>query len=816
MKKKRTISIFPLIIFVTGILFIPEVLIAQDHNLAKDTLSKEPEIIKISEISLQSNQIIAQTNQNFNSLISDREIEQTGRRNDSVISVVDSTLNMDKTSNLDNNNIRQLKNKMAYWKQTLELIKQEEVAISSHIQKIDKEKAILLQEHAKWQNTLNAITDQDSYANVIIRINEVIRFLKDMGSKMDNKSEKLLVMLDKTANTEFAIDEFVEEIEQTQIRQESQIFARHHRSLLELDWGEWSNWNPIPSSKQYYKEEINLLAAYFRHQITGIITFIISMFILFLAFRSLKKHIIEKGISDHSFYGKELGKVFKQSIILAFILGIFLSVLIFPNRPVILTDISRILIVFPLIYIIFFLLNKKFSRHLILFGILTILISAIYIFPPEHLLYRILILLIATIEIGLLWSLLKYLNKNPLKNKLLNQFVRFILIVNLIISISGLVGAITGATMLAEEAVSVPVVITFAAMLLIVSVISVGGLIEIAIDSPRGKKSNVIRLEGTFIKTRIIRWLNIAAGIYWISIFLKSINLSQVIFDSITNTIKYEINIGSANFTLGEVLVFILVIWISVMISRFMQIVLEKDVLNRFKMAKGVPFTIGLMVRYAIITIGVFLAVSAAGLPVGSLGLLIGAFGVGIGFGLQNIFNNLVSGLILLFERPIQLGDTVEVGNLIGKVKSIGIRSSNVRTFEGAEVIVPNGLFISNEVVNWTLSDRHRRIEVNAGVAYGSDPHKVKKILLEGLKKHPDIIDDPAPEVFFKALGESSLDFRILFWTSNISEWLRIQSDIVFMVHDVLKENGIEIPFPQRDLHIKPITSATNMISKDK
>jgi len=122
-----------------------------------------------------------------------------------------------------------------------------------------------------------------------------------------------------------------------------------------------------------------------------------------------------------------------------------------------------------------------------------------------------------------------------------------------------------------------------------------------------------------------------------------------------------------------------------------------------------------------------------------------------------------------------------------------------VRTFDGAEVIVPNGNLISNEVVNWTLSDQQRRIEVMAGVAYGSDPHQVQKLFLKELEAHPDIIKDPSPKVHFHNLGDSSLDFRLLFWTSNFGDWIRIRSDIVFKVHDILKENNIEIPFPQQD-----------------
>jgi potassium efflux system protein len=233
-------------------------------------------------------------------------------------------------------------------------------------------------------------------------------------------------------------------------------------------------------------------------------------------------------------------------------------------------------------------------------------------------------------------------------------------------------------------------------------------------------------------------------------------------------------------------------------------------------MKKGVPYTIGLMAKYTLVTLGVVLAVTAAGLPTDSLTVIIGAFGVGIGFGLQNIFNNLVSGLILLFERPIQLGDTIEVGTLMGNVRSIGIRSSNVRTFDGAEIIVPNGNLISNNVINWTLSDERKRIELLIGVSYSSDPHKVKEILLNIIENHPDIESDPTPNVLFKELGDSSLNFRMLFWTREYDQWIRIKSDVLFQVFDDLKAAGIEIPFPQNDLHLRSIDEKINFTVSSK
>jgi potassium efflux system protein len=151
------------------------------------------------------------------------------------------------------------------------------------------------------------------------------------------------------------------------------------------------------------------------------------------------------------------------------------------------------------------------------------------------------------------------------------------------------------------------------------------------------------------------------------------------------------------------------------------------------------------------------------------------------------------------------VGDTVEVGVLKGTVKRIGIRSSTIRTFEGAEVIVPNGTLIQSEVTNWTLSDRLRRIEVNVGVAYGTDPNKVLRILHKVAEDHPVVLDNPAPMVLFQGFGESSLDFSFRVWTSDFDNWLSFSSDINLQVHNALKKAGIEIPFPQRDLHLRSV-----------
>jgi small-conductance mechanosensitive channel len=251
------------------------------------------------------------------------------------------------------------------------------------------------------------------------------------------------------------------------------------------------------------------------------------------------------------------------------------------------------------------------------------------------------------------------------------------------------------------------------------------------------------------------------------------------------------------------VLAFLLTLVGAFLLSRALRTLLEDELLPHLPAGRGVGNALTSTVHYTVLLLGFLLAISAAGVDLNKVSLLAGAFGVGIGFGLQNVVNNFVSGLILLYERPVQLGDMVEVGGTTGEVRRIGIRSSTIRTFQGAEVIVPNSNLISDRVVNWTFSDRRRRMDIKVGVAYGTDPERVIA-LLEGVAKgHPDVLEDPAPQALFVEFGDSSLNFELRAWTALFDTWMSTQSVLSVRVARVLAEAGIEIPFPQRDLHLR-------------
>ena len=209
-----------------------------------------------------------------------------------------------------------------------------------------------------------------------------------------------------------------------------------------------------------------------------------------------------------------------------------------------------------------------------------------------------------------------------------------------------------------------------------------------------------------------------------------------------------------------------------------------------------------MLLRYGIISLAFLFALSAAGIELSKFAIVAGALGVGIGFGLQNVVNNFISGLILAFERPIQTGDVIQFGNEWGRVIGIGIRSSKVRTFDGAEIIVPNGDLISQQLTNWTLSDRLRRMEILIGVAYGSDPHQVLDLLKDTAQTHEGILEEPPVMATFLGFGDSSMNFSLRAWTGDFDNYLAVKSDLTLAVHDALKAAGVVIPFPQRDVHL--------------
>jgi len=289
-------------------------------------------------------------------------------------------------------------------------------------------------------------------------------------------------------------------------------------------------------------------------------------------------------------------------------------------------------------------------------------------------------------------------------------------------------------------------------------------------------------------------WL--AATLRWFSLLVPAESLARAVLD-------YRVARGFVSLSMGDVLALVATIWAAFLVSRFVRFALEEDVYPRLPLGRGLPYAISSLLHYAILLLGFLAAIGAMGVDLNRVTLLTGAFGVGVGFGLQTIVNNFVSGIILLFERPIQVGDAIQMTDLDGEVRRIGIRATTVHTWRGAEVIVPNATLISGNVTNWTLSDRTRRFELQVGVAYGSDPQRVLEVLREAAASVPGVLSQPGPVVLFQSFGDNALNFEVRAWTAHFEEWAAVHSQMAVAVNAALKAAGIGIPFPQRDVTLR-------------
>jgi potassium efflux system protein len=243
---------------------------------------------------------------------------------------------------------------------------------------------------------------------------------------------------------------------------------------------------------------------------------------------------------------------------------------------------------------------------------------------------------------------------------------------------------------------------------------------------------------------------------------------------------------------------------------------LEITLLQRLHLPAGERNAITTIVRYTITLLGIVLAFDALGIGWSKVQWLVAALSLGLGFGLQEIFANFVSGIIILFERPIRVGDTVTVGNVSGEVSKIRIRATTITDFDRKELIVPNKEFVTGQLVNWTLTDSILRVTLQVGIAYGSDTGKAVKLMYQIVSENPLALTDPEPQVLFLRFGDSALIFELRAYCDTLDNWLPLKHELHMNVDRAFRQAGIEIAFPQRDVHVRSIDDALSIVERAK
>lgn len=347
---------------------------------------------------------------------------------------------------------------------------------------------------------------------------------------------------------------------------------------------------------------------------------------------------------------------------------------------------------------------------------------------------------------------------------------------------------------------------SYAGLVMAAAVRALRDLIAYALRVRPLRLLRAVQLHRPLIEHRVAGFLGWVGTLVWVLGALSAFGVLDRVVGVGQAALAVGIGWGKARASVADILAFAIALWLSIKVARLTRFLLYEDVFPRVRLAKGLPQTLSSLVQYVIVIVGFSLALVVLGIDFSKLTILLGALGVGVGFGLQNVVSHVASGLVLLFERTIRIGDAIEVvgegGEVEGEVQAIGIRATTVRSWEGSEVIVPNSDLVSHVVTNWTLSDRRARLAVSVSVVPGTEPAKVSRLMTEEARVHPKVVATPAPVVLFRSLTDGVLLFELRCWTDDYDSGAVIRSELTASIYQALQAARIAISLPPRAVRL--------------
>ncbi len=660
-----------------------------------------------------------------------------------------------------------------------------------------------------WKETYSNARAKKAPKELLTSINEINKSLRDLSGRVNSLLTLAIKIQNSLADENIKLTQIIENIDNAIIERRSLIFVQDVPPI-------WQMFSETEDTVQI-DSHINEVWDIYRGSVNDFIDLIWSNLIYFILLFGL----ILLAVYGLRYFGKDLDTEshtvqhamqllnYPFSITVLTILIIFSFV--YPDMPAVLSSLIRILALIPVIRILIGITDKILNLPLIGLAVLYILVQIQGAAPATTENERLMLFLLTMLALaGEYYLIKKEILIKAMENVKWGKTAIFGNSTAAVLIGISLLANMLGYITLSELLLMGTLNIVFVTILLATTILIINAIIFIQLEIKLTKIFNVVRQHPDKIKNTIRKVVRLGVAILWLSALLRSFQLRDLVLDWLTEALTKEWPVGEIKFNIGDILLGIAIIWGTVLLARLTRFLLEGEILPRLTLPRGVPGAISAIFSYSIIAFGIVLAIFAAGIDMNKFSLLAGGLGVGIGFGLQDLVKNFISGLILIFERPIQTGDAVQLDDLSGRVLRIGIRSSVITTWDGAEVIVPNGYLISSKLINWTMSNRTRRIDLKVGVAYDSNPDIVIETLMEVMKSHKEILENPKPYVLFQSFGDNAKLFEARCWTSNYGAWLDTMSELNVTIDKTFREKGIVIAFPQLDLHVKDMNVPEN------
>ena len=684
--------------------------------------------------------------------------------------------------------LNRMKRKLSDWRKVLE----------QRTEFLDQQRQFVKQDIAYLQEILASAAAEDFPESLVERLDSLGGQVDAARIAIRDRLDLALGKLSQISTIDLRIREYTQLLETRLSAQKREVFAFEEGPIWqfgELDSGFFER------LAQEFRSRINAVVEYIKANATECVAMVFFLLFLgvigFFAHRSIRYTVESGAVEDRA-------RAFLQqpTAMVALLWAIIGPELILPPLPVALV-VLRVLIgalaLWRLLPSVMPAADYSALRPLI---VLAVLASILRIWPTDDTFGRLALIVISAPGIYWFRRFGQALRVTKAEPGLWLNIGRFMSALAPYLLGIGILGMLFGAVALANQASRGLFLILIAILSLMVIESLLNTLAEVFIAGSGKRWLRFVRNYPKLIRSRVSLLIRLGMFVLLIIFMPRAFPILETLSTGTIAVLTKEIAFGTLSVSLAGVLGLIISVVIALAVARFIRFILDEDVFPRLPVAAGAAAAASRLIYYALVLGGIVFALAAAGVELSSLTLLVSALGVGIGFGLQGIVNNFVSGLVLAFERPFQTGDMIAVGQLMGRVRQIGLRASRIRTFEGAEVIVPNADLIGGELINWTLSDQMRRGDVNVNVAYGADTARVREVLLKVAADNDRVATNPEPAALLLGFDDSSMNFALRVWISVAGDWPEIADELYDAVHGAFVEAGIEIPFPQRTVHL--------------
>jgi small-conductance mechanosensitive channel len=652
-----------------------------------------------------------------------------------------------------------------------------------------------------WQETKDDGIKNKVSSKVIESIDEVIETINSITININIRMDSLFLIQKKITDQALIIDDVINEIVIKQENLQSNYFIIDSPNI----WNAKDSISTLSIVKatvyESVKHDSSALWEYLMRNRSSFFSQIFFLIALLFLFIYLNYKWIKNMDPQKSNLDKNTFVILSNPIASVLAIGVLISSFLYTNSPPFLGEITIVVILASAVYLLPKLTVKRLRLLLFLLLLLLLLNLAGNYIGVKAFIVRLVSILSALVVVFILIDFRYNKSFKNFYNRKRSKLLSSLIYLFLILSVFGFVANIIGSVNLADFVYQgVMLSMVFAAITWLAVEIFVDVTLLLTREDP-DKEISTISSFKLLIQKRLRSVLYLGGFILWIYLTLIGFSVIKYVINSFTKLMEVKWVIGELTISLGGIISFLIIIIITVIITKIISNLFRDDWIENTALPKGSSPAISIVLRIIVTTLGFYLAAASAGIDLSQFGFILGALSVGIGFGLQSVVLNFIAGLILAFERPIHVGDKIEVDMEFGIVTEIGIRASKVKTWAGTEVIIPNGDLVSKKVVNYTLSDEKRRFKIPFRTAIDTDPEQVILILTNIATMHPNTLKEKAPKTYFWGYGDTSLDFFLYFWT-EFDVGMRTRSEIMLEAHKELKAAGIQLAIPIRKMRI--------------